>query len=241
MHPSLTHNNIPRYVQLAELFRHRIAKGHWASGQKLPSLDELGGEFEVARVTVRQAVALLSREGLLRPQQGKGTFVTGQKAPDRWLRVNTTIRDLGEIYRGTSPELINITEGKAKPALSDKDGVEAKKYFYMRRVHCQEGVPYAVIGIYLEHEVFRKSPRRFRKELVIPLLLEMKQPRIAKARQTLTISTADVEIAGLLAIAVNAPVAEVRRVFNSADGTVIYLAEVTYRGDFVRMEMDLGP
>ena len=40
---------------------------------------------------------------------------------------------------------------------------------------------------------------------------------------------------------VNAPVAEVRRVCQDPDGTVIYLAEVTYRGDYIHLEMDLLP
>ena len=63
----------------------------------------------------------------------------------------------------------------------------------------------------------------------------------ARARQTLTISTADVEVAGHLDIAVNAPVAEVRRVCAAPDGTVLYLGEVTYRGDYIHLEMDLKP
>jgi GntR family transcriptional regulator len=67
----------------------------------------------------------------------------------------------------------------------------------------------------------------------------MPEVEIAKARQTLTIGSADVDTAELLRVPVNAPIAEVRRVFNAPDGTVIYLAEVTYRGDFVRLEMDL--
>ena len=40
---------------------------------------------------------------------------------------------------------------------------------------------------------------------------------------------------------VAAPVAEVRRVFTDADDRVIYLGEVTYRGDFIHLEMDLTP
>jgi len=241
MHPSLSRSQIPRYVQLADLFRQRIAKGHWASGARLPSLVAMVHEFDVARVTVRQAVDVLRREGLLSPEQGRGTFVTGQKAPDRWLRVRTTLGDLSEIYKGTKPELLNIAEGTEPPRLDAKDGAPASKYFYMRRVHSQAGVPYAVIGIYLDHAIFRRRPTKFRKELVIPLLLGMDDVRIAKAHQTLMISTADVEMANLLSIAVNSPVAEVRRVFNTPDGRVLYLAEVTYRGDFIRMEMDLRP
>ena len=34
---------------------------------------------------------------------------------------------------------------------------------------------------------------------------------------------------------------EVRRVLNGPDGTVIYLGEATYRGDYISLEMDLKP
>jgi GntR family transcriptional regulator len=109
----------------------------------------------------------------------------------------------------------------------------------MRRVHAHEGRPYCVIDIWLDADVFAKHPRRFRQETVIPLLLETPSIRIATARQLLTISTADLEVARHLGIAVNAPVAEVRHVFTGPKRRVIYLGEVTYRGDFVHMEMDL--
>lgn len=85
------------------------------------------------------------------------------------------------------------------------------------------------------------APKRFRRETVVPVLLELPKVRIARARQTLAISTADVEVAAHLNISVNAPVAEVRRVFTASDGTVLYVGEVTYRGDYIHFEMDLKP
>ena len=59
----------PRYIQLADLMRHRISKGFWSPGDVLPSIEVLMGEFDVSRVTVRQATALLADEGLLSPWQ----------------------------------------------------------------------------------------------------------------------------------------------------------------------------
>jgi GntR family transcriptional regulator len=111
----------------------------------------------------------------------------------------------------------------------------------MRRVHSRNDAPYCVISIYLAEQVFRKAPKRFRNETVIPILKDMRDPAISTARQTLTIGTADVEVARLLGVPLNSPVADVRRVFAAADQTVIYLGEVTYRGDFVRIDMDLRP
>jgi GntR family transcriptional regulator len=46
-------------------------------------------------------------------------------------------------------------------------------------------------------------------------------------------------VARHLGVSVNAPVADVRRVFTGPKRRVIYLAEVTYRGDFVHLEIDL--
>ena len=63
----------------------------------------------------------------------------------------------------------------------------------------------------------------------------------ARAHQVLTIGSADLEVAQCLNLPLNAPVADVRRVFNDPRGRVLYLGEVTYRGDAIRLEMDLAP
>jgi len=229
----------PLYVQLADLFRQRIVKGVWKTGDKLPSLEQLGAEFEVARVTVRQAVERLTRDGLLSPQRGRGTFVTATPSSDRWIRVETSLRNLADVYRDSHPTILTIDESTRTARLVDGDGVAAPKYVYMRRVHSHEGRPYCVIDIWLDAEIFARRPARFRKETVIPLLLAMPSVKIATARQVLTIATADLEVARHLQINVNAPVAEVRRVLTGPKRRVIYLAEVTYRGDFVHVEFDL--
>ena len=235
----LDNAQVPLYVQLADLFRQRIVKGMWREGEKLPSLEKLVAEFEVARVTVRQAIERLTRDGLVSPQRGRGTFVTGAPRADRWLKVETTLQNLAELYRDTQPTILVIDESARTPRLDERDGVAAERYVYMRRIHAHEGRPYCVIDIYLDAAIFARRPARFRKETVIPLLLAMPSVEIVTARQVLTISTADLEVARHLGVNVNAPVAEVRRVFTGPKRRVIYLGEITYRGDYVQLEMDL--
>ena len=127
------------------------------------------------------------------------------------------------------------------PALTPADGTAAPRYRFLRRVHSRDGEAYCAISIYLDERVFRKAPARFRRHTVIPVLLDLPGVAIAKAWQTLRIGTADVEAAQLIGMPVNAPVAEVRRVCRDAAGTVIYLGEITYRGDYIHLEMDLSP
>src|SRR5262249_53869023 len=152
------------------------------------------------RVTVRQAVEVLTREGLVLARQGSGTYVTARPGSEKSLRLETTLADLAEVYRGDKPKLTLLEESSARPPLEEKDGKPAAGYRHLRRVHSRDGEPYCVINIFLDERVFARAPSRFRKETIIPVLLDLRV-RIARAYQTLRIGTADVETASRLGIA----------------------------------------
>ena len=240
-HPVLAASPIPLYLQLADIFRHRIASGLWPMGQMMPSIEVLVEEFSVARVTVRQAVKLLSDAGQVSPRRGRGTLINEIPARERSLRVHTTFAGLVDMYRDDEPVLTNIAESNASPTLLEGDGNAAPSYFHMRRVHARDGVKYCVISMYIDDRIFQKAPSRFRNEVVLPVLYSLPEAKIARARQTMHISRADVEVAALLEIPVGEPMADVRRILSTRDDTVLYLAEVTYRGDHIHLDMDLKP
>ena len=235
----LRRESIPLYVVMADLLRRRIARDNWSAGSRLPTLNELTAEFGVSRVTARQAMAVLSSEGLIVRQQGRGTFVAARPERTLRLRVETSLEGLASVYNDTRPDLALLAEGMEMPVLAPDEGTAAPAYRFMHRVHRRDEVPYCVIRIFLDERIFRRAPLKFQSETVIPLLLQMPGVAIGRAWQTLTIASADVETARHLNVPVNAPVADVRRVFTSPSGTVIYLGEVTYRGDLIHLEMKL--
>jgi GntR family transcriptional regulator len=240
VHPIFSDSPVPLYSQLADLLRQRVQRGVWVAGAKVPSLEALVTEFQVARVTVRQAIDILTREGILLPQRGRGTFVTEQLQPERTLTLETSLRGLADAYRNDKPELTLLEESGVQPSITQIDGLAAPAYHFMRRVHSRDSQAYCVASIFIDQRAFRLAPKRFRQETVVPVLVDLPKVVIASARQTLRISTADVEMAQLLLVPVNSPVAEVRRVFLSPDGTVLYLGQITYRGDFIQFEMQLN-
>ena len=199
----------------------------------------MSAEFGVGLITVRQAVQLLKNEGLLRPLQGRGTFVCNKPETHPRMRVESSLSGLADLYRKQAPRLIALGESVAMPKLDAEDGLPAPRYRLLRRIHVRERQLVSVIAAYIDERVFRLAPKRFRNEVVIPVLMDLKSVQISSARQILTISTAGVEAANALNISVSAPVAEVRRVFCAPDGTVIYLGQLTYRGDYIRVDMDL--
>ena len=233
------HSTSPLYTQVSDALGERIVKGAWPIGLQVPTLPALAQEFGVALITVRQAVRVLRDEGLLIPEQGRGTFVRSKPETHPKMRVESSLRALAELYRKLPRRLIPLAEGMATPRLDAEDGSPAPSYHFLRRVHAIDKQLTSVISAYLDERVFKLAPRRFRTETIVPVLMDLKSVKIRSARQILTVSTAGAEAASALNISVSAPVAEVRRVFCAPDGTVIYLGELTYRGDFIRVDMDL--
>ena len=239
MHGYFKHSASPLYAQVADALRERIVRGTWPIGSQIPTLPELAHEFGVGLITVRQAVQLLKNEKLVVPEQGRGTFVRDKPQTHPKMRVETSLQGLADLYRKLAPRVLPLEEGTAMPRLDAEDGLPAPAYRYLRRVHGSERQVTSVISAYLDERIFKLAPKRFRKELIIPVLMDLEKVKIGSARQILTIGTAGAGAAAVLNVAASAPVAEVRRVFCDPEGTVIYLGELTYRGDFIRVDMDL--
>jgi DNA-binding LacI/PurR family transcriptional regulator len=66
----------PLYAQVADKLKQRIGSGEWRDGDPIPSEKALCAEYDVARGTMRQALRLLEDAGVLRREQGRGTFVS---------------------------------------------------------------------------------------------------------------------------------------------------------------------
>jgi len=72
------------YARIREHIRDQIDQGIRKPGDRLPSENELAEAFRVSRITVKQAMAALAKEGLVYRIQGRGTFVadgTGGEPP----------------------------------------------------------------------------------------------------------------------------------------------------------------
>jgi DNA-binding FadR family transcriptional regulator len=62
-------------TQVAQLFREQVSSGRWPVGGRIPTETELVGWSGAGRNTVREAVGSLVEAGILRREQGRGTFV----------------------------------------------------------------------------------------------------------------------------------------------------------------------
>ncbi|MEU0069736.1 GntR family transcriptional regulator [Streptomyces sp. NPDC006332] len=69
--------DIPRWRQVAAIIRSRIEDGTYPPGGRVPSVQQLVGEFGIATATAGKVNVGLKKEGLVYTEVGMGSFVSG--------------------------------------------------------------------------------------------------------------------------------------------------------------------
>jgi GntR family transcriptional regulator len=232
-------SRVSLYIQVASVIRRRIETKQWLPGQKISTLVELEREFEVARVTVRQAIDILRQEGLLHSQQGRGTFVAEKAVSRYWFKLATSWDLLVESIKDNVPKRIKVDNPPPLPELREGEGALASKYVFMRSVQYKEGEPYGIVNLHLADEIYQRAPDEFRQHPALSVLAGLKGVDIQDAHQTVVIGSADPVTADHLRVALGAPIAECRCVVIDKRGVAIYVADIIYRSDAIKLHIDL--
>ena len=231
-------SNVSLYIQVASTLRRRIETGYWKFGEKISTIEELEREFQVARVTIRQAFDQLQKEGLVSSQQGRGTFVVKQREDKRWLRLEISLASFLETIVDNIPKFLEVKSPPRAPRLDADDGELDKDYIYLKSVQLKDGEPYGIVSVHLAKRVYDLAPEEFQSHTALPVLSKLDGIDLGRAHQTLSIGTADVETANLLNLPLNAPTAEVHCVVNDVENAAIYVAEIIYRGDCIKFDIE---
>lgn len=237
--PQLHRQGVAFYYQMANHFRRMISHNIWKVHDRIPSMDELATQYGVARVTIRQAIKLLEAEGLLETAQGRGTFITARPSTKRWLELHTNWLTLMD---NLSDHQVDILKSELCGECLVLDGYEgdfAPLYRYQYRRHSRAGQVFGLNHMYIDARIYDKAPALMDSK---PVLLELKKYAdysVHIARQVLTISQADAEVAQLLEIPLETPIAKVRRIVIDARNTIVYSCEIVYRGDTIKLDINL--
>ncbi len=237
----LSRSKQPIYLQLVAEFRRNIEKGVWAPGSQMPSLEELMERYQVARMTIRNAIGILEAEGYIRRGRGIGTFVqakipsvTELQIPSNWQETValSDLLDTETIFDGEDA-LANL------PDLGMKySGEYADAYRHLCRLHIKDGVPYCFSEVFLAEALFKKHKAAFTKSAAASVLARIPGLKLSEARQKITIGGAGIASARALDLNMGDSVAEVRR-YASVDQRLVYFARLEFPTKFVKLEFDL--
>jgi GntR family transcriptional regulator len=119
-----TSSALPYYAQLYAILKARITDGEWAPGHRLPSEPELCSLYDVSRITVRQALALLERDGQITRGRGKGTFVRDTRLTAAPRTVSSFSNELHDLGMKPGSRILGIRRAAASPALAEEMDLE---------------------------------------------------------------------------------------------------------------------
>jgi GntR family transcriptional regulator len=111
---------IPKHHQLTEILRKRIITGELKPNDQFPTEEALCQQYQVSRGTVRQAISTLVHEGLIRREQGRGTFVTPARPRSTFFTLTSFDEDMRQQHRQPSTRLLTKDLQPAAPEVAER-------------------------------------------------------------------------------------------------------------------------
>ena len=225
--------NAPLHAQIKNALRARILDRTWAPLSQLPSESELGTTFGVSRITVRQALADLQREGLIYTLQGKGSFVTRPKA----FQNVSSLMGFAESMSAMGHEVLNRLLGLRFVAADVQVAerlqlAEGAAVAEIRRVRLLDREPVSLEITHVPASLGRQLAQADLATRDIFLIIENEcGMALGHADLKIDATLADAEIARALRIPEGAPVMRIERLTHDAEGRPIDFEFLYFRAD----------
>ena len=232
----------PLYARLRENLKADILGGRRKPGERLPSEAELTTEFGVSRITVRQALGDLQKEGLLVKSHGKGSFVSQPPVTLKLARLEGLSESLSGAGRTIHTRVLSLRHARADadaaaalalPAASQVTVIDTLRYL--------DREPLVLNRSWMPHAV---GARIGRPDLANRDILDILEQDlgIGIGRAELSIGAAPATPAQQRSLRVPPGTALVtlRRLVRDAAGAPLHLEQGAYRADLFsyRLELD---
>ncbi|GAB4481450.1 MAG: phosphonate metabolism transcriptional regulator PhnF [Anaerolineales bacterium] len=232
MNKILSTEGVPLYVQIREAIRAEILQGNLHPGQKLPSEDELADQYHVSRMTVRQGVLDLIKEGLLHRKHGVGTFVSYPHFDRDHTRLTNFFESAREQGIEASSTVLKIEISPASERIAEELRIGVgDTVICIRTLRFVNQTPVTVHDSYLPHRLFAEIVHEKLENVHLWDVMEKYGYRVKRAIQKLEARPASTEIAKLLDIKPGSPILYKERKILAEDGTTVEFTYCYNRGD----------
>ena len=232
---------MPRYHQIAQVLRDRIRSGDIAPGARLDNQRRLAEDFGVTLMTLRQALEVLEREGLIMRRHGLGTFVALPSVDYDILNFRAFAGDLSAVGEDVATRFLRSHFGPADRLAARELGLEpGARVFILERLRLVDGRPTSFqvshLAAALGEEVAKAdlAVTPLRQVLSFKLGIE-----ITSARETVSAETLPARAARELGCAPGAPCFRSDRVSVDAESRPIVYDRVFIPGDRFRITRQL--
>lgn len=242
----------PLYSQLEAIIKKEIEQGEYNRGDFLPTEKMYMDQYQVSRVTVRQAMAALSQAGYIKCSRGIGTEVIFEKIDEHLKSVISFTDEMKQ--HNITMETTYCQMEKIRPNAQVAQALRIRKTdfcYCLTRVRCVHGSPLVYTITYLKDIVELPMDSSFYMESLYQYLNEVHGIRIERGRDTLEASLPSPEVCKFLEIEPQMPVFKrVRQTFlpreefpsletGGRDGMVFEYSVCYYPGSRYKYTVDL--
>lgn len=235
---------LPLWYQVSQSLRASILGRRPHDPLRLPTEEQLAGHYGVSVLTMRQALKELEQEGLISRHRRRGTFIepgARRGAPRRLLG------SIDAVVAQQSGERTTVTGHGRAPVPGELaeyfPGVDEVTLYRRLRRDGESGEPTNWAENALHTEVAdRLDPADLERWPMTKVLRDVLGVRISRITDTVEATLADPATADLLQVPLLSPILHYTGVTYDADGQVVDVARIRYRGDrfsfSVTMETD---
>lgn len=222
---------VPAYIRIHDAIKKEIDRGVWEIGQRLPSERDLADDYEVSRMTLRQAITLLVEEGILERRVGSGTYVASHRVQEK-MRGTTSfteiVRSQGKM---PSSQLISYQRKLANETEIQQLQLKATDTVVrMERVRFADNVPL----VFEVASIPEKLIQSFNQEDITEHFFQTLTDNgyeIGKSQQTIYAKNASERVANYLKVPKNHAVLALTQVSYFTDGRPFEYVHSQYVGD----------
>ncbi|MRG85050.1 GntR family transcriptional regulator [Salinibacillus xinjiangensis] len=230
-------NSIPLHIQLKREIENKIFTGYYI--HKIPSERELMDDFHVSRSTVREAIGLLEREGIIEKKRGIGTFVS-VKPIDDWLgNLSSTSETIERMGMEPGAELIDSKIINLKHDIQKKTGLQ-RAYFF-KRIRFANHIPIGIESHYYPIDIGQELVKYdLNKEALYDLLERQLGVKTFEAEQVIKSTTLSSEDSKLMNLPLNSNMLYAERLLKDVNGKFVELENAIYRSDMYSFKIKLS-
>jgi len=234
-------SRVPRYHQIAEALRDTIGSGRIGPGERLDTQRRLAMDFGVTLMTLRQALEVLERDGLITRRHGLGTFVAAPSVDYDILHFRAFAGDLTAVGENVATRFLRTQTARADRHAARELGLEpGARVFVLERLRLVDGHPTSFQASHLPAALGEEVAKAdlavtpLRQVLAFKLGIE-----ITSARETVSAETLPARAARELGCAPGVPCFRSDRVSTDAESRPIVYDRVFIPGDRFRITRQL--
>ena len=230
-----------RHLDLADALRSRIAARDLGERGALPGELELAAEYGTSRVTVRRALDLLRREGLVTSRRGSGWFAAVDPLRQPLGRVKTVEAAVEAAGARPGRRIVAFGFVEAPALVADALCVErGADLLRVERVNLADDEPFALVTVWVRADVGADVSRADAERTTFYDLLPVRGVELESVHQTITAEVADAQSAALLVCAPGDPLLLLRRVTCDVSGAPTLYSEHRYPAERTTFEIEFS-